>query len=409
MIVNIDLPDISAEFTSGQMIGVVGPDGSGKTTLMRLLATLLIPRSGTITIKGFDTVKDAEDIRSFMGYMPQRFGLYEDLTVMQNLSLYAELRGAKRDFDRLLSFTGLAPFTKRLAGNLSGGMKQKLGLACALIKTPELLLLDEPSVGVDPISRKELWKMTKELLDQGITVFWSTAYLDEAERCEQVLLLDQGKLLYKGTPEKLEERVKGRVCKMEGGREKLLKVVLEENTVDAVLEGSGIRMVVKKPIPGMVLEVPRFEDAFMDLLGGGPKEKSKLAARAPLVEGGPSHVIEVKNLTKKFGAFTAVNDISFQVKKGEVFGLLGPNGAGKSTTFKMLCGLVTPTSGSATVDGIDIKAARGQIGYMAQKFSLYGNLTVYQNLQFFAGIYRAKGIEEMIEIFELKPFITVDL
>jgi len=407
MIVEIDLPHIKASFDKGQMIGIVGPDGSGKTTLMRMLASLLVPKSGKITIDGLDSVLSREEIRSIIGYMPQRFGLYEDLTVMQNLCLYADLRGAERHFDRLLHFTNLGPFVDRLAGNLSGGMKQKLGLACALMKKPKVLLLDEPSVGVDPISRRELWKMTHELLEEGITVIWSTTYLDEAERCHEVLLLDEGKLLYKGTPDGLKENVKGRVCKVDGGRELLLKLIKEENTVDAVIEADQIRLVVKKPFEGMHQVAPRFEDAFMDMLGGGPKEESLLAKRTPQIEGESEGVIQVRNLTKKFGNFTAVNNISFSVKKGEVFGLLGPNGAGKSTTFKMLCGLIKPTSGQTSVAGKDIRNARGEIGYMAQKFSLYSDLTVYQNLKFFAGVYQANSIDQMIEIFDLQPFLKV--
>lgn len=409
------LEDVHAEFSPGQMIGVVGPDGAGKTTFLRLLATLLIPTSGKIEIAGLNTVQDAEKIHPLIGYMPQKFGLYEDLSVLQNLELYADLKGADKSFDSLLDFTGLKPFTKRLAKNLSGGMKQKLGLACALVKTPKLLLLDEPSVGVDPISRRELWKMTYNLLDQGITVVWSTAYLDEAEKCHNVLLFNEGKLLYNGKPEGLQQRVEGRVYKIPGDRKRLLEVLKEKNTVDALIQGEEIRLVAKTPIPGMIPEKSRFEDAFIDLLGGGPSGESVLAKEIPFIEGVRDHVIEVQDVTKVFGSFTAVNHVSFQVKKGEVFGLLGPNGAGKSTTFKMLCGLLKPTSGKAFVNGLDLQKAsskaRSQIGYMAQKFSLYGQLSVLQNLEFFSGIYHLKGslqkeaVEEMVEIFDLKPFL----
>ena len=209
------LSNFSAAIQAGQITGLVGPDGAGKTTLMRLMAGLLLPDAGTITIDGADTVREAGQIQRQLGYMPQKFGLYEDLTVLENMNLYANLRGLARSerrhsFERLLHFTGLAPFTSRRAGALSGGMKQKLGLACSLIKAPRLLLLDEPSVGVDPISRRELWSMARELSGTGICTVWSTAYLDEAERCDAVLLMNQGELLFQGVPGELTGRVADR-------------------------------------------------------------------------------------------------------------------------------------------------------------------------------------------------------
>jgi len=431
---NPKLPDalknITASIQKGQITGLVGPDGSGKTTLLRMIAGLLSPTQGSITIAEKDSVRDAEAVRYFTGYMPQKFGLYEDLTVEQNLNLYADLRGVEAEsrkevFEKLLHFTGLNAFTDRLAGKLSGGMKQKLGLACALIKKPELLLLDEPSVGVDPISRRELWKMVGSLLEEGISVVWSTAYLDEAEKCNQVLLLNQGELLYNGDPKALTSKMEGRVWnvnQIEGDRRKLLFDLLsEEGVMDGVIQGSDLRIVMRKDspqLPNLKMEksVPRFEDAFVDILGGGPGGKSKLAERAPEVSEAVQSSILAENLTKKFGAFTAVDQISLEVKKGEIFGLLGPNGAGKTTTFRMLCGLLHPTSGKAIVNGFDLEkapaVARSRIGYMAQKFSLYGSLSVEQNLNFFAGIYNLKGdekksaLEEMIQIFNLEPYLS---
>lgn len=407
------------EFTlpTNQMIGIVGPDGAGKTTLLRLIASLLLPSEGSIEVFGYDSVKDAEKIRTFSGYMPQRFGLYEDLTVQENLNLYADLRGVPVEekeavFERLLKFTSLAPFTKRLAGALSGGMKQKLGLACALLQKPKLLILDEPSVGVDPISRRELWQIVESLLADGVSVLWSTTYLDEAERCSQVVLLNKGELLHVGAPSSLTEKVQGRVFRIKDPTSEK-RVHLEElekraDVVDVGIQGEDLRIVAKDSTFELGEPVaPRLEDAFIDLLGGQLKEESPLAKVTPITAPNGNAVM-AKNLVRKFGSFTAVGGISFSVKQGEIFGLLGPNGAGKSTTFKMLCGLLTPTEGTALVGGVDLQRAKSEqrerIGYMAQKFSLYGNLTVAQNLSFFRGVYgNTTSVNETLDLFELTP------
>lgn len=439
------LKEINAVIPKGQIVGLAGPDGAGKTTLIRLIAGLLMPTQGSITVDGFDTIKQSEAVHFSTGYMPQKFGLYEDLSVIQNLNLYADLRGVvgeerKTTFEQLLEFTNLASFQERLAGKLSGGMKQKLGLACALIKKPALLLLDEPSVGVDPISRRELWKMVGELIKEGISVVWSTAYLDEAEKCNTVLLLNEGKLLYTGAPLDLTKKMQGRVFKIvniQGRRRQLLTNALnQKNVIDGVIQGKDVRIVVKEntadsadPVDLAQLEdgnkelklqpaEPRFEDAFIDILGGGPGGDSALAKVTPNISDGSGAVIVTEGLTKKFGTFTAADKVSFTIQRGEVFGLLGPNGAGKSTTFKMMCGLLTPTEGKAVVDGLDLQVApgkaRSQIGYMAQKFSLYGNLTVDQNLDFFSGIYNLMGkakeeaIKQMVDIFNLKDYLNAN-
>ncbi|WP_075883753.1 ATP-binding cassette domain-containing protein [Candidatus Protochlamydia sp. W-9] len=432
------LSSLSAKLMPGKMIGIAGPDGAGKTTLLRLIAGLLLPSSGSITVAKYDTVQQAKHIHSLIGYMPQKFGLYEDLTVDQNLALYADLKGLEKEerkeiFDKLLDFTGLKPFTKRLAGALSGGMKQKLGLACTLLRKPQLLLLDEPNVGVDPISRRELWRMVQDLITNGITVLWSTAYLDEAEKCDSVILLNEGQLLYHGSPYEFAERVRGRTFKLthlQGNRREILTHILNQPFVkDGIIQGNDIRLVTENSnvelnplslpagLSATVIPIlPRFEDAFVDILGGGPKGPSPLALQIPQISGSQKEIIQARDLVKKFGAFTAADHINFTIEEGEIFGLLGPNGAGKSTTFKMMCGLLKPTAGSAIVNGLNLQLApgkvRSQIGYMAQKFSLYGNLSVSQNLNFFSGIYNLRGkhrqkmIDQMIVIFGLQDYLN---
>ncbi|MCW0000584.1 ATP-binding cassette domain-containing protein [Pararhizobium sp. YC-54] len=409
------LDAVSGAILGGEITGIVGPDGAGKTTLIRLMTGLMLPDSGTVDVLGFATAKSPAAIQTAIGYMPQRFGLYEDLSVQENLNLYADLRGLPKDeraatFDELLTFTDLKRFTDRLAGKLSGGMKQKLGLACALLKKPRLLLLDEPGVGVDPISRRELWKMVENLTREGIGVVWSTAYLDEAEACDAVLLLNQGKLLFSGKPAEMTARVEGRVFKVSGlsGRKRqiLAKLLDKEGIIDGVIQGEAIRVVTGNDAMPQVLSAgygaaaspapPRFEDAFVDMLGGGPGGRSRLAEAQQILTAKDNRpVIEAKGLTKTFGDFTAADDITFDIRRGEIFGLLGPNGAGKSTTFKMLCGLLKPTSGEGRVAGFDLRrdtaSARNQLGYMAQKFSLYGDLSIGQNLDFFAGVYGLSG------------------
>ncbi len=423
--------ELTTQIEAGRVTGLVGSDGAGKTTLLRLMAGLILPDSGRLTVQGLDTLHQTREIREVIAYMPQRFGLYEDLSVIENLELYADLRsvtGAERKdtFDRLLAFTGLAPFTKRLAGALSGGMKQKLGLACALFARPRLLLLDEPSAGVDPISRRELWQLVSELAEQGIGVVWSTAYLDEAERCSSVLLLSEGQLLYEGNPQDLTKRVAKQtfaVSKMSNDRRDVLfRALARPEIIDGVVHGRTVRLVTEKgkkpPKPAQIKAgpravvkrvPPRLEDAFMTLLGGGTKAQSQLAQSPERPTGDGENIVEAVHLTRRFGDFTAVDNVGFTVKRGEIFGLIGPNGAGKSTTFKMLCGLLRPTSGVAQVSGLNLSKApskaRSRLGYMAQKFSLYGDLSVRRNLEFFTGVYglsgqrRDEAIERMVETF----------
>ena len=417
---------------SGAITGLIGPDGAGKTTLLRLLAGLLRPTGGRVTVLGHDMSTAAAAAHPSIGYMPQRFGLYEDLTVAENLDLFADLHSmtpavrAER-IARLLQFTGLARFTARLAGQLSGGMKQKLGLACALLSRPRLLLLDEPSVGVDPASRRELWAIVSAMLNespgQNMGVIWATAYLDEAARCAKVLLLHEGKLLADMPPADFIAPLQNRTFRLTVavGRRRAasLQARADRAVLDAVVEGDAVRLVMRAgaeppdaaAIGGlsMMPVAPRFEDGFIDRLTDRPQPAPPVIA-ARTTAAGP--VIEVRDLVRRFGAFVAVDRVTFTVAPGEIFGLLGPNGAGKSTTFRMLCGLLRPTSGSARVAGQDLlhaaAAARARIGYMAQRFSLYAELTVLENLRFFARVYglggaaRRQALDQALDRFALR-------
>ena len=437
------LAGITAELPTGRILGLVGPDGAGKTTLIRLLAGLMEPTAGAVEVLGRTPRVEGGTRQAETGYMPQRFGLYEDLSVLDNLSLYANLRALdqstrQRRFAELLRFTDLAPFTERLAGRLSGGMKQKLGLACALLGRPRLLLLDEPGVGVDPLSRRELWRMVSELVASGVTVLWSTAYLEEAERCAHIWLLDNGRLLYDGAPARLSERVRGRVFRRRvapGEARRVAESELEREAVlDAVIQGASVRVVAKPDAAGSFRTdgyepvAPRLEDAYVELLGGARKGESLLARGWPAVAqtaaGGASSaaadrvLVRAEALTRRFGDFVAADTIGFEVRAGEIYGLLGPNGAGKSTTFRMLCGLLMPTSGYASVAGVNLaraaSRARARLGYMAQKFSLYGDLSVAQNLDYFADIYgltrsaKRERVQAMIDMFELGPHLPAN-
>lgn len=401
------LRNISANIDAGIITGLMGPDGAGKTTLLRILAGLLPPWTGEAIISGRAAGNSGNDI----GYMPQRFGLYEDLSVMANLELYAALAGLSKTerapiFEKLLAFTNLTNFTARLAGNLSGGMKQKLGIACVLLGRPRLLLLDEPGVGVDPQSRRELWAMVQNLSGQGMTVIWSTSYLDEAARCQKMIMLAEGQILFQGQPQDMIRTVDGNVFLLKGRensgqahRKELAAWTARPGIIDAQIQGSFLRLETSRNATdarnfivsqGGETTSPRLEDAYMAAVGGMDKRPSPYSAIARINAPGKS-IIVANSLTRTFGSFVAVRDISFEVRSGEIFGLLGPNGAGKSTTFRMLCGLLRPSSGACSVAGVDLlhsgSLARQKLGYMAQKFSLYPELTVRRNIDIFADLY----------------------
>ena len=327
------LRDVSFSVGKGEMFGIIGPDGAGKTSLYRILCSLLLPDDGTASVDGYDVVSGMKEIRRRVGYMPGRFSLYQDLTVEENLRFFATLFGTtvEENYDSIKAiYTQIEPFRKRRAGALSGGMKQKLALCCALVHQPSVLFLDEPTTGVDPVSRKEFWEILSQLKEREITIVASTPYLDEVRKCERVAFLSEGCIRGIGTPDEI---------------------------------------------------LTTFRDIF------NPPAIEKLEAGTKSNE----NAIEVEHLVKAFGSFHAVDDISFTVRKGEIFGFLGANGAGKTTAMRMLTGLSQPTDGNGKVAGFDIRTEYEQIkkhiGYMSQKFSLYEDLTVAENIRLFAGIY----------------------
>ncbi len=429
------LKNVGFSIRPGQVTGLIGPDGAGKTTLLRLISGLLNADAGQVSVLGFDTRSDSLRIQASIGYMPQRFGLYEDLTVQENLDLYADLQNiSKQDrverFVELMHMTGLKPFVNRLAGKLSGGMKQKLGLACTLIKSPKLLLLDEATVGVDPVSRRELWEIVYSQVSQSaMTVLLATAYLDEAERCDDVVLLHEGELIKQAPPQQFTDEVVGRVFHISSTTQSHRSLQTElsqaDGVLDALIDTESVRVIMQKNKQADIAHIlpnhknmivtpikPHFEDAFIAMLKTKPalhQQSLKHKTDSENVD-----VIKVEHLVRQFGDFIAVNDIGFSVKRGEIFGLLGANGAGKSTTFRMLCGLLPASSGKLSIAGKDLRVAsadaRSRIGYMAQKFSLYSQLSVQQNLKFFSSAYGLKShqqkqrIDWALTTFELENY-----
>jgi len=420
---------VSLQMRQGELTALVGSDGAGKTTLLRMMAGLLKPESGNLRVLGIDVAQDPQAVQDRISYMPQRFGLYEDLSVQENLDLYADLHGVPQQqrnerFSRLLNMTDLARFTGRPAGKLSGGMKQKLGLACTLVRSPDLLLLDEPSVGVDPLSRRELWEIVQQLVeDDRLSVIVSTAYMDEAERCAQVFVMHRGRLLAEGAPGALRERARGLtyVATPPSGtpaRDLQARLIdASQLIIDAVPKGGAVWFIRQPTADARALDAllggidfqsrpEELEDAFMMLLRQQQTQDTDTVPETPALppktppkspsngkEDGP--VIVARDLVRQFGDFTAVARTSFDVAQGEIFGLLGPNGAGKTTTFRMLCGLLPASSGHLEVAGMNLRTARAQarsrIGYVSQKFALYGNLSVRENLEFFGGAYGLRG------------------
>jgi len=502
----VAVDSLSLSVAAGEIYGLVGPDGAGKTTTLRMLAGILDPSAGSAAVAGFDTASQSDKVKDNLAYMSQRFGLYPDLTVAENIAFYADLygvprRGLAERIDELLGFSSMRPFKGRQAGKLSGGMKQKLQLVCALIHTPKALLLDEPTNGVDPVSRRDFWRILYKLLAEGVAILTTTAYLDEAERCSRVGLLHQGKLLAEGTPAALRELMPGGIVAVKSADSRSAARVIRDKApcASAILFGDTVHVACDDPVAAAsVIEAalqqagtpaldirevaPSLEDVFVSMMGAGTQEAAQAEAQTSAqarggtgaalngtngpngiggtggsgvagridASGGTSGVgasggtggtggvgvvgvagangaigaiggiggtggvgagggtsgsgvaggiggtaVTATGLTKRFGDFTAVDQVGFRVARGEIFGFLGPNGAGKSTTIRMLCGLLTPSAGQAEVAGFNVwtqaEEIKRHIGYMSQKFSLYEDLTAKENIAFYGGIYGLTG------------------
>lgn len=448
------LSGITARFAASRLVALVGADGAGKTTLMRIAAGILPPSAGHVLVFGEELYgKKLAHLQKQCGYMPQKFGLYEDLSVAENFKLYADLFGLseeqrKERTKELLEMTALTAFTERPAGKLSGGMKQKLGLACALLNRPRILLLDEPTVGVDPLSRRDLWRILREnAAARDMLIVVATTYMDEAALCDDVIILEEGHMRVTGTPESIARHAQGCTFFAEQEKKELPVRLLQdrliadtEHLLDAVPEAAGVRLLTNGTSDAQKLQAlypgVRFterpstlEDGYLvlrkEFLGDWRLEaeeslslfeSSATADSDPAVTGNSDSVIHAKGLVRRFGSFVAVDKTDFDVARGEIFGLLGPNGAGKTTTFKMLCGLLEVSEGELCVAGIDVRHAREKarelLGYMSQKFSLYPGLSVLENLTFFARAYGLTGsrgkqrIAQVLQAFGLETFAS---
>jgi ABC-2 type transport system ATP-binding protein len=419
---------VSLEVRPAEIYGLVGPDGAGKTTTLRMLSSIMTPTSGTAEIAGYDVQTQSGQVKDNIAYMSQRFGLYEDLTVWENVNFYADLygvpaRGRKERIEDLLDFSSMRPFKGRRAGALSGGMKQKLQLVCALVHTPKVLLLDEPTNGVDPVSRRDFWRILYRLLARDVAILVSTAYLDEAERCNRVGLLSNGSLLAQGSPAEIKRLMKGAIVSIRSSQARRVQTLMEESgsyedvntfgdtvhlvTQDEAAAGQQAKVLLESeglPFDEISRQEPSLEDVFVRVLketgeaGVRPwssESRSGFHDQAAGLTAPGRPAVEVEDLTRRFGSFTAVNRVSFSVPAGQIFGFLGPNGAGKSTVIRMLCGVLEPSEGRGEVLGFDIarqpEKIKEHIGYMSQRFSLYDDLTVVENIEFYGGIYSLAG------------------
>jgi ABC-type multidrug transport system ATPase subunit len=404
---------VSFQARRGEIFGLIGPDGAGKTSVIQMLAGVLEIHKGAAKVDGIDVGSDPEAVKAHVGYMPQGLGvnLYETLTASENIEFFRDLRRLpeemyQRNRAELLKMTRLEPFIRRRARELSGGMRQKLALICALIHLPDVLLLDEPTTGVDPISRQEFWEIIRRIIqDRKVTVLLSTSYMDEAERCDQVGLMHRGKLIQQGGPEDLRARVSGRYARMVAEPQRQAVKILRGRSDVLSTEVFGtelrIRMTgdlgeIRSGLLSQGIEIreaedqsPRLEDLFQQLLASEKQEIPSLDAKPQLTRA--SNMVQTQSVTRRFGNYVAVDAVDLDIHRGEIFGLLGPNGAGKTTLIKMMCGLLGPTSGAIRVAGFDIRTEREnvwpRIGYMSQQFSLYRDLTVAQNLRLRSDLY----------------------
>lgn len=405
----------------GEIFGLVGADGAGKTSTIQMLCTLSLPSAGEARVLSMDTVKQARGIKEKIGYVSERFNLYPTLTVDENLDFFAGLRNIPRKVSEprkreLLSFCRLEPFRLRHAEHLSGGMQKKLALACSLIHQPEVIFLDEPTTGVDPLSRRDFWKIISGFLSRGITVLVSTPYLDEAERFNRVALMHRGQIIACDTPQNLKSELAGELMEIRAEPARKALAILNQmplptapqlfgDTIHVMVDGVEKRRLEIKPllekkaiiVEGMRRITPGLEDVFVTRLAGLEDKPTMRSlpgnsTDAIVKENGRSEfAIQVVDLTRKFGDFTAADYVNFEVKRGEIFGLLGPNGSGKTTTIRMVTGILESTSGSAYVLGynmsMDADKAQSKMGYMSQKFSLFPDLTVEENINLYAGLY----------------------
>jgi ABC-2 type transport system ATP-binding protein len=411
---------IDFDVAAGEIFGLIGPDGAGKTSTFQILGGVMPASGGEAVVFG----RSARDARSIVGYLTQAFSLYPDLSVAENMRYVGELRRIAREAieergSRYLALFDMDRFRNRLAGKLSGGMKQKLALVCALIAEPRVLLLDEPTTGVDPVSRREFWDTLANLATAGMTIVVATPYLDEAERCHRVALMHEGLIRDTGTPAELRERP---------GLDRLEVRAADLERAEEVLDGDdrvhdaqrfGDRLDVMVPdaregeravrealarasveVLGVRAAAPTLENTFVTVLRrlGGEGAPPTFPFRRAFRERPPDAVaIGARGLTKSFGGFQAVKGVDLSVGYGEIYGLLGANGAGKTTTIKMLCGLLDPTAGEVQLAGergaVRSSEVRQRVGYMSQKFSLYDDLTIRENLEFFAGVYRVPRAE----------------
>jgi len=429
--------NVSFTVNRGEVFGLIGPDGAGKTSIIQILAGVLSAKTGKAFVAGTDAIANPEGVKEIIGYMPQGIGLnlYDSLSVEENIGYFSDLRGVpaqifQQNRDRLLTMTRLGPFLGRQARHLSGGMRQKLALICTLIHLPDILLLDEPTTGVDPISRRDFWQIIHSLVqERQVTVLLTTSYMDEAERCHRVALMHEGKIIAHGAPDDLRKTVTGHSASLLARPQRKALQVLRnwEGTevaevfgreIHALLNTSAQEAVAHLTGAGIAIDAieetePGLEDLFVQLVSEKPElaGTSKPLSKRISISAGDGPVVRCTGITRKFGDFVAVDNVDLIVSMGEIFGLLGPNGAGKTTLIKMLCGLLAPSKGSACVADFDVVKNRHQIqasiGYMSQRFSLYRDLTVQENLNLYAGLYglpkktRSGRIQEIMKALRL--------